>query len=149
MMYMHHESAIEGPCVCTSLRKAGRAVSRLYDEALEGAGLTTPQFAILRTIGRAGSVALSRLADALVTDRTSLYRSLDLLKRHGWVTIATSDTGRTKKVMLTDAGRAVIDAGAERWEQVQAVLVERIGAENWEALQALLRDVTTQAEAAR
>lgn len=144
-MHMHPDSTIPSPCVCTTLRKAGRAVSRLYDEALEGAGLTTPQFAILRTINRAGTMPLSRLADALVMERTSLYRALGPLQREGWVAIESGENGRAKRVSLTDAGRAVIAGAAAQWEAVQTTLVERLGADNWAALEGLLRDVTVKA----
>lgn len=144
-MHMHHDSLLPSHCVCTTLRKAGRAVSRLYDEALEGAGLTTPQFAILRTIHRGGTVPLSRLAEALVMERTSLYRALGPLEREGWVAIEEASAGRAKLVSLTDTGRALIDDASTAWEAVQTGLVERLGAENWAALEGLLRDVTIKA----
>ena len=87
MMYMHHES-LSGPCACTTLRKAARAVGRVYDEALAGKGMTTAQFAILRHVWRGGSVPLSRLADSLVMDRTSLYRALAPVEAKGWVAVS-------------------------------------------------------------
>src|SRR5690349_18366919 len=110
MMHMHHEAdPAAGPCVCTALRKATRAVSRVYDEALEAAGLTTTQFAILRHVARAGTPPLSRLAEQLVMDRTSLYRTLEPMQRHGWVAIAPAPAGRAKLVSLTPEGVAVMD----------------------------------------
>src|SRR5262249_5171925 len=64
------------PCACTTLRKAARAVTRFYDAAIERAGMTTTQFAVLRAAERAGTVTMSRVADDLVMDRTSLYRTV-------------------------------------------------------------------------
>jgi len=75
MMHMHHD-LLAGPCACTALRKAGRAVSRAYDEALAAHGMSTAQFAILRHVARGAPLALSRLAEQLVMDRTSLYRAV-------------------------------------------------------------------------
>jgi hypothetical protein len=58
---------IDLPCACTTLRKAARAVSRIYDEAVAAAGMNVTQLAILRAIGRAGDggAPLSRLAESL------------------------------------------------------------------------------------
>jgi hypothetical protein len=69
MMHMHQRL-----CVCTTMRRATRALTRAYDEALAPFGITVQQFAILRDIQRAPS--LPRLAEGLVMDRTSLYRAL-------------------------------------------------------------------------
>jgi hypothetical protein len=80
-------AAIDLPCACTTLRKAARAISRIYDEALAGAGINVTQLAILRAIGRAGDdgAPLSRLAENLVMDNTSLYRGLGPLIRSRWI----------------------------------------------------------------
>ena len=104
------------PCACTSLRKAARAVSRLYDEAMVGSGLTTTQLAILRSLNRTGTTPLSRLADSLVMDRTSLYRALPPLLGQGLMTVRDADKGRSKLADLTDAGREALAIAAPSWE---------------------------------
>lgn len=65
------------------MRRATRALTRAYDEALAPFGITVQQFAILRDIQRAGTIPLPRLAEGLVMDRTSLYRALPPLEREG------------------------------------------------------------------
>lgn len=139
---MHmHQSTLAGPCVCTTLRKANRAVGRVYDEALARRGMTTAQFAILRHVARAGSVPLSRLADSLVMDRTSLYRALTPVEAKGWVAV-TPGPGRAKLAALTDEGRAAMESAEADWEAVQDRLVGTLGAEQWAGLQAGLRALT-------
>jgi DNA-binding MarR family transcriptional regulator len=138
-----HQSpdSLAGPCACSTLRKAARAVSRVYDHALSETGLTTAQFSILRHIARVGELPLSRLADALVMDRTSLYRALGPMTREGWVTIADQPSGRTKIASLTEAGHAVMEGAAGCWEQAQSRLVGALGAERWSDLEAALQSV--------
>jgi len=118
------------PCACTSLRKASRAVTRLYDAALAPHGMSTVQFSVLRHIARetgdAGGVALSVLADLLVMERTSLYRTLVPLERQGWV-VVTQARGRIRHAALTPAGNAAIAAAHADWSNAQAVLADRIG----------------------
>lgn len=146
MMYMHHDS-IEGPCVCTTLRKAARAVGRVYDEALAGCGMTTAQFAILRHIARGGSVPLSRLADGLVMDRSSLYRALAPLEQRGWVAVSAGP-GKAKLASLTPAGKAAMAAGEGDWEAAQVRLVGAMGEDAWAGLNAGLRGLTELARTA-
>ena len=137
MMYMHQIEAPEaelGACACTTLRKASRAVTRLYDERLAAHGMTTVQFSILRNLARAdGALPLSRLADRLVMDRTSLYRTLAPVTRAGWAVIENGP-GHSKLARLTDIGRAAI-AGAEGdWQGAQAHVLGEIDPGEWQAM---------------
>src|ERR1700677_352061 len=137
MMHMHHgTAAIDLPCACTTLRKATRALSRVYDDALARAGMNVTQLAILRAIGRAGvaGAPLSRLAEGLVMDNTSLYRGLGPLIRSRWVVVTQAGKGRTKLVRLTTRGQRVTEAAAEPWEAAQSRVVEAFGVERWAAL---------------
>jgi DNA-binding MarR family transcriptional regulator len=142
-MYMHRTvTALDLPCACTTLRKATRAGSRIYDDALAAAGINVTQLAILRAIGRAGDGApLSRLAESLVMDKTSLYRGLGPLIRSGWVVVTHAGKGRTKLVRLTTEGRRVTDAAAEPWETAQSRVVEAFGVERWAALHESIADL--------
>ena len=141
-MYMHHENPLSSsaPCVCTSLRKASRAVTRVYEQAMEGTGLTITQFAILRHLARLGTMPLSRLAEALVMDRTSLYRALAPLERQGWVVIAGRG-GRMKDATLSTDGRAAMDSAASAWERAQAAMIDRIGSREWAGLSMALQKI--------
>ncbi|MES2441495.1 MAG: MarR family winged helix-turn-helix transcriptional regulator [Pseudomonadota bacterium] len=141
---MHHE-ALAGPCACTTLRKAARAVGRVYDEALADAGMTTAQFAILRHVARGEPVPLSRLADSLAMDRTSLYRALAPIEAKGWVTVSAGP-GKAKLATLAPEGRAAMEGAEGDWAAVQQRIVGTMGAETWAGLEADLRALTTFAQ---
>ena len=136
-MHMHHVPPSDLPCASTTLRKASRAIARLFDEALSSCGVTTVQFSLLRTVRRAGGEgrALSRLAEEMVMDRTTLYRALTPMRRHGWIAIADAATGRAKIVTLTDEGQATLDLATLRWKQAQSRVVEAFGVDRWAAFQ--------------
>ena len=146
MMHMH-QSTLEGPCACTTLRKAARAVARVYDDALAGRGMTTAQFAILRHVARGGSVPLSRLADSLVMDRTSLYRALAPLEAKGWVAVSAGQ-GKAKLAALTPEGHSAMENAEADWAAVQTRIVGTMGPENWAGLEAGLRALTAFAQEA-
>jgi DNA-binding MarR family transcriptional regulator len=128
MMHMHQIA-----CACTALRKASRAVTRLYDERLAAHGMTTTQFSILRHLARAGDLPLSRLADRLVMDRTSLYRTLTPVERAGWVAVDIGP-GRSKLARLTAAGRAAIASAEDDWQSAQDRVVGELAGDEWQAL---------------
>lgn len=126
------------------MRKAARAISRVYDAALAPVGMNVGQLAILRAIGRAqaGGILLSRLAETMVMDSTSLYRALAPLGRQEWVKVVAEQQGRSKLVRLTDAGRDATARAAAHWEAVQTVIVDDFGIERWAAVQSAIADLT-------
>ncbi|MDO6415763.1 MarR family transcriptional regulator [Sphingomonas sp. BIUV-7] len=132
-------------CACTALRKASRAISRAYDEALVGEGITTNQFSLLRTLARHGATPLSRLADRMVMERTSLYRMLAPLETRGLVSVAEGP-GKARIADLTDAGRAALASADDAWSAAQARFVGALGAAEWTQLEALLTRATRIAE---
>jgi DNA-binding MarR family transcriptional regulator len=120
-------------CVCSALRKAARAVGRIYDAALAPAGMTTAQFAILRGVACSGPVPLSRLAEQQAMDRTSLYRAIAPIEARGWLCVEAG-RGRAKRAVLTEAGRAALAAAEPRWEGIQMEMASGIGVE-WRVLE--------------
>jgi len=143
-----HQEKPSFACACTMLRKATRAVARAYDEALAGHGMTTAQFAILRHVARGEPLALSRLAEQLAMDRTSLYRALAPIEKQGWVTVQPGD-GRTKLAALTPAGRNALAAAEPDWEAVQGRVEDGMGMELLRGLDLALRKLVQSAEGER
>lgn len=107
-------------CYATAIRRADRAINRIYDQALRGTGLTCAQLSLLRLIQRApGDVTISDLADAQVMDRTTLSRNLTNLEKSGYVRISHGEDRRTRFVHLsTQAEEAVLNA-LPKWEDAQ------------------------------
>lgn len=138
---MRHDSTA-APCVCTSVRKASRSISRLYDDALAEAGMTAAQLAILRGVQRAGvdGLPLSHLAKSLVMDRTSLYRSLSPLVDNGWIDVETA-SGRTKIARLAPEGQRALRAADKPWAATQSKIVRAFGADRWRELQRQLAEL--------
>jgi DNA-binding MarR family transcriptional regulator len=135
-------------CACQGVRSAARAVSRLYEGALAPSGLTATQFAILVAANLQGPVPLSRLAEALVLDRTSLYRAVRPLEREGQVRIGPGRDRREKELALTAAGRRKLAEALPLWQRAQERFLSALGGERWAALgEGLSRMVTAAGEA--
>jgi len=128
-------------CACGRLRRAARALTQLYDDALAPADLRVTQFSLLRTLARSGSMRISEFAAAQLLDRTALSRNLDPLVERGLVKVAAGKDARTREIILTRAGEAALRAATPYWERAQKQVAKRIGVAKLEALIATLRDL--------
>ncbi len=126
------------PCVCTTVRKANRALFRHYERAFSRTGISQIQFSILRQLERSGPTPLAELAEALVMERTSLYRSIRPLTDSGAVALAPGANRRIKVASLTQKGRELIDSAEPIWRRTQERVVHAIGEESWRQLSAVL-----------
>src|SRR5215216_4690522 len=68
-------------CACANLRKAARAVTQVFDEALAPSGLRATQFTLLVTSRLMGESTINELAEKMAMDRTTLSRNLKPLLR--------------------------------------------------------------------
>ena len=131
----------DSPCACIALRRATRAVTAAYDAALAPSGLRVTQFSVLCTLARLGPLGVTRLAEKVALDRSTMGRNLDPLERRGLVHIEVGVTDRRERVAhLTPAGEAAIEAALPLWRDAQgrvtrlvetsalAALTERLGA---------------------
>ena len=128
-------------CACGRLRRAARALTQLYDDLMEPAGLRITQFSLLRTLAREGTVPMSALAEKALLDRTALSRTLDPLVLRGLVVIAPGRDARTREVSLTRAGATAIRAAEPHWRRAQARVAGKLGGAKLDALIATLREI--------
>src|SRR5512141_3011923 len=94
----------QSSCVCLNLRRAARAVSQIYDEALASSGIKVTQFSLLRAVERNEPVAIGAIAEELDLDRTTMARTLAPLERDHLVTLAPGSDQRVTEVRLTAKG---------------------------------------------
>jgi DNA-binding MarR family transcriptional regulator len=127
-------SEIVQNCTCFNLRKATRAVTQLFDEALKPCGLYATQFTLLAAISSNENVAITELSKALVMDRTTLTRNLKPLQKLGWVEVLPGEDRRTKTLSLTRSGKKVLKQAMIRWKEVQSQVVKTLGKGNWQVL---------------
>ena len=132
-------------CACKNLRRTARAVTQLYDETLRPSGLRITQFTLLVAVALSEPVPITRLADALDLDRTTLARDLKPLTERGLLEITAGEDKRTRVVRLTGQGREAIARAYPLWQQAQAQIVQGSGAERWQAVAGGLEEVAALA----
>jgi DNA-binding MarR family transcriptional regulator len=107
-------------CTCSALRRATRALTAHYEAHFRGSGLRGTQFTILSVLAQAGPLPMTRLADLLGVERTTLTRNLTVLARGGLVEWAGAKDGRIRKAALTKAGDAMLRKCLPRWAAAEA-----------------------------
>jgi DNA-binding MarR family transcriptional regulator len=130
-------------CTGRNLRKATRAISSLYDEAMRPTGLRHSQMGLLVSLALAEKATVSKLASLLDLDRTTMTRNLGPLERQGLVSSTTGDDARNRVLRLTDKGRAALAEALAAWEGVQARIVKGLGDARWKGLMRDLEATTS------
>ena len=134
------------PCLCSALREAARAVSRLYDEELRRVGLRSTQYSLLRRLGAAGEIRQRDLGALTSLDETTLTRNLRPLIDAGWVAIRPGGDRREKFIRLADAGAAKLQEALPAWELAQERMRSRLPKGTWSNLLDLLPELTRLAD---
>jgi DNA-binding MarR family transcriptional regulator len=135
-----------GPCSCTSLRKANRRITQIYDAALAPTGLKITQRAILAQLGRSGPTGVGALAEALVMDAGALAHTLKPLERDGLISVAPDpDDRRHRIVSLTSVGRTRLAESDAVWIRAQTAFESAVGKEETQALQKALARLSDKA----
>lgn len=133
-------------CHCNALRRTTRTLTNFYDAGLATAGLTTPQFGLLRTIEALGPASISTIARRLMLDRTTLGRNLRPLIEAGFVILNEDKRdARERQVSLTEVGRRTIKRAVPLWIDTQRRLAARVGREKLDQLHALLSELEAAA----
>ena len=118
---------IDETCIGTSVQRAARSLSRLYDAAFRPLGLTGWQFSLLMNLARPTPPTVNELAEALALDASTVTTNIKLLERRGLVAVQVDDADRrARRVTLTDEGRALLTQALPRWEEAQKASVERL-----------------------
>ena len=134
-----------GYCASFNFRRAARAMTALFDHALQGSGIRSTQFTILTAVAKAQPVSIGKISETLVMDATTLTRNLTLLRKQGLVTISPRAAMRQRFVNLTAEGEKALARAVPLWREIQQKFIDRIGDEHWKALRAELESLSNLA----
>jgi DNA-binding MarR family transcriptional regulator len=151
MVYIHHMPAmttspepetaagvvgeITRDCLMTRTRRISRVITNLYDQALRPWGVNAPQFSLLVLIARLGGASRAEIGRANFQERSTLTRNLALLLDEGWVEETASDrAGRSRPIVISEAGRQLLVAATPAWRSAQAKARQVLGDDGAAAL---------------
>ncbi len=135
-------------CAAAHVRKASRAVTRLYADVLNDTGLEPTQYSLLVACTVADDVTVSKLAGLLAMDRSALARNLSAMEKRGLLKVRPGDDRRTRRIVLTGAGKTVLAGALPRWRAAQTKVEQTFGAERLQHLLSELRALITVTQSA-
>ena len=106
-------------CACFAVRRAARVITQHYDRALRPLGLRATQFTLLTMLGVGGPLPLSRVADRLGMERTTLTRNLKPLIDAGLIGVGHGDDLRVRTIFITAKGHRAAVAALPDWRRAQ------------------------------
>lgn len=114
-------------CFCHHARRTARAITRVFDEALQPVGLKASQFNILAMIAAHEGASTAEISRLLALDRTTLSRNLKPLQSAGYLTAQGGAGRRPDTLELTAAGRILFGQAAARWQTAQSGMTQKLG----------------------
>jgi DNA-binding MarR family transcriptional regulator len=121
-------------CACFNLRKAARAVTSMYDEALRPTGLRATQLPLLMITKVLGTTTVTQLAEAVVMDRTTLTRNLRPLEKRGLIRVEEGEDRRVRHVTIRPRGLEVLRKAIPLWREAQARMTGGLGEARFQQL---------------
>ncbi|MDR1137761.1 MAG: MarR family winged helix-turn-helix transcriptional regulator [Synergistaceae bacterium] len=117
------------------------AVTDYYDRLLSPAKITLNQFSMLKNLRDIGISSVSRLANHVGLDRTTLVRGLKPLFKAGYIEDISQAGKRDNQIQLTPLGNQTVDIAIPFWEQAQEGVLKQIGEDELITLTRLLSKV--------
>ncbi len=137
-----HEVSRCTECTAFNLKKATRIVQNLFDEAFKPMGLEGTQYTVLGHIFVHGPISLTKLADLMHVDRTTLARNLAPLEKKEFIEIKQGSDRRAKIINITSGGKEVLSDALPLWKKTQEEIKTALGLENWSSMISNLTGLT-------
>ena len=121
------------------LSLAARIQERRLDAGLRTLGLTRITWCVLLAVGNEKMTQPSEIAEFVGIDRTATSRALRQMEEDGLIgRSAGGEDGRTRAVVLTEAGQDRLDRGTPMAEENNDVMAARLSDGEMDALKAQL-----------
>ena len=121
-----------------------RVVTQYFDDRMRQFDLRGTQFALLAHTYAMGPVALTKLAEVMVTDRTTLARNLVPLEKSGLIRVEPGDDRRTRIISITPEGRTRFTEAYPAWKETQEEIKKMMGHDNWSSMMSEVSNLIDQ-----
>ena len=121
-------------CVCSRTRMLDRVLSRLFDDSLAPLGIRASQLTVLALIGAMEGLRAADVAKHLEMDKSTVSRSLALLRARGWVEESGGSPRKSRRLGVTALGRALLRETLPAWRSAAGKAREVLGDESVDAL---------------
>src|SRR5438874_11932996 len=96
-------------CIAVRLRLLNRVVTNFYDEALRPLGLKVSQLNVLVVTAKLGLARPAQVCDILHLDTSTLSRTVERMRAHGWLEVVPGEDARTQPFRPTAQGKRLLE----------------------------------------
>jgi DNA-binding MarR family transcriptional regulator len=131
-------------CLVMNTIMAARALARRADAEFRPFGVSVVQFSMLMVLNARSGEPVSRMAERLSMDRTTLIRNLELLVKKGLVSAQPTAKGPGRDFLLTEEGKALAARLIEAWPDAQRRMRARLPEDEPERFLATLKALSAE-----
>ena len=125
---------IAGNCLAMRIRHLNRSLTSIYDDAFRPLGITASQVNVLVAVVTQGSPSPGELGNILNIEKSTLSRSLKLMRTAGWIEINAPATGRTHEIEASQKGKKLLLKVLPIWREAQNEASDLLGGDGSETL---------------
>ncbi len=131
-------------CLLTRTRSLSRVVTSIYDQALRPYDVNSSQFSMLVLIAKMNGGSRAELGRANHLERSTSTRNLQLLLDQGWIEEQAPPQGRSRPILLSQAGRKLLVTAMPAWRSAQQTARRLLGEEGASALLSIADGLPTE-----
>ena len=114
-------------CICFSLGKVSRQMAKVYRDRLTLYGISQPQFFLLIALYEEDDILITRLAEKVALDKSTLTGILDRLERDGFVQrVSRPGNRRSLYICLTVKAQTLRDDLTRIYDAVNQLFFSRL-----------------------
>jgi DNA-binding MarR family transcriptional regulator len=126
--------AVAEECLGYRVRLLNRVITNIYDRAMQPLGLKANQANILTMLSYIGHASSADISRVLVMEKSTVSRTVDRMKKNGWINVEGHGNGPSQTITVTAQGRKLMAAAYEQWKKAQKQAAELLGEEGVAAI---------------
>lgn len=126
--------AVAAECLGYRVRLLSRVITNIYDRAMQPLGLKANQVTILSLLSHVGKASAADISRVLVMEKSTVSRTVDRMKKNGWIAVEEHGDGPGQTITVTDQGRKLMAAAHAQWKKAQDQAAEVLGEEGVAAI---------------
>lgn len=133
---------VAADCIAYRVRLLSRVITGIYDRALLPLGLKVNQANILTMLSLTEQASSADIARVLLMDKSTVSRTVDRMKKNGWISISSLGDGASQVITVTPKGRELLAKAHTQWEKAQKQAAELLGEEGVAAVRRIHNTVS-------
>ena len=125
-------------CIALRVRRMSRIVTRVYDDALRGLGITASQYTLLAQLANRDGITAVEIGCSLDIEKSTLSRNLKRLLSLGMIEMDPPAGRRGRGLHLTATGQATLQSAYPVWQTAQQKVKAVMGENTREVLDQLM-----------